>query len=97
MLTETAPLALMPSFVRCCFAQLTIMRSCPMMPTCPASIQFGLPFTMLVIFIGIFGGLFNWGFLGLFIGPLILSVGIFLLDIYKTINAEQFDENNPFE
>ena len=52
---------------------------------------------MLVIFIGIFGGLFNWGFLGLFIGPLILSVGIFLLDIYKTINAEQFDENNPFE
>ena len=38
---------------------------------------------MLVIFIGIFGGLFNWGILGLFIGPLILSIGIFLLDIYR--------------
>lgn len=40
---------------------------------------------MLAIFIGIFGGLFNWGFLGLFIGPLILSLGIFLLDIYRSI------------
>lgn len=44
---------------------------------------------MLVIFIGIFGGLFNWGFLGLFIGPIILSLGIFMLDIYKAIVAEQ--------
>ena len=40
---------------------------------------------MLVIFIGIFGGLFNWGFLGLFIGPLILSLGIFVLDLYRAI------------
>ena len=53
---------------------------------------------MLVIFIGIFGGLFNWGFLGLFVGPLILSVGIFLLDVYKTIISEQFNiKDGPFE
>ena len=53
---------------------------------------------MLVIFIGIFGGLFNWGFLGLFVGPLILSVGIFLLDVYKNIISEQFNiEDGPFE
>ena len=46
---------------------------------------------MLVIFIGIFGGLFNWGFLGLFIGPLILSIGIFLLDLYKAIVSDKLD------
>jgi len=40
---------------------------------------------MLVIFVGIFGGLFNWGFLGIFMGPLILSLGIFVLDVYKSI------------
>ena len=48
---------------------------------------------MLVIFVGIFGGLFNWGFLGLFIGPLILSIGIFLLDLYRAIVSEKFKEN----
>lgn len=44
---------------------------------------------MLVIFVGIFGGLFNWGFLGLFIGPLILSLGIFILDLYRAIVVEK--------
>ena len=48
---------------------------------------------MLVIFVGIFGGLFNWGFLGLFIGPLILSLGIFLLDLYRAIVSEKFKAN----
>ncbi|NLD05953.1 MAG: AI-2E family transporter [Synergistaceae bacterium] len=48
---------------------------------------------MLVIFIGIFGGLFNWGFLGLFIGPMILSLGIFLLDLYRAIVSEKFKVN----
>ncbi len=43
---------------------------------------------MLIIFIGIFGGLFNWGFLGLFIGPLILSLGIFMLDLYRAIMTD---------
>lgn len=48
---------------------------------------------MLVIFVGIFGGLFNWGFLGLFIGPLILSLGIFLLDLYRAIVSERIKIN----
>lgn len=48
---------------------------------------------MLVIFVGIFGGLFNWGFLGLFIGPLILSLGIFLLDLYRAIVSDKFKTN----
>ena len=45
---------------------------------------------MLVIFVGIFGGLLNWGFLGLFIGPLILSLAIFLLDLYRAIVSEKY-------
>lgn len=49
---------------------------------------------MLVIFIGIFGGLFNWGFLGLFIGPLILSLGIFFLDLYRATVSEKFKDEN---
>lgn len=48
---------------------------------------------MLVIFLGIFGGLYNWGFLGLFIGPLILSLGIFLLDLYRAIVSEKIKIN----
>lgn len=48
---------------------------------------------MLVIFVGIFGGLANWGFLGLFIGPLILSLGIFLLDLYRAIVSEKIKIN----
>ena len=45
---------------------------------------------MLVIFVGIFGGLLNWGFIGLFIGPLILSLAIFLLDLYRTIVSDKY-------
>lgn len=48
---------------------------------------------MLVIFIGIFGGLFNWGLLGIFIGPLILSLGMFLLDIYRSVVLKKYNKN----
>ncbi|MCL2767875.1 MAG: AI-2E family transporter [Synergistaceae bacterium] len=38
-----------------------------------------------LVFIGAFGGLFAWGFLGLFVGPLILSLSVFFLDSYREI------------
>lgn len=44
---------------------------------------------VLLIFMGIFGGLFNWGFIGLFLGPLILSLGLFLLDIYRAVITDE--------
>ncbi len=37
----------------------------------------------LLIFLGAFGGLASWGFLGLFLGPLILSLFVFFLDYYR--------------
>ena len=44
--------------------------------------------------IGIFGGLSQWGLLGLFIGPLILSIGMFLLDIYRSIVLKKQCKND---
>lgn len=38
---------------------------------------------LLVVFIGVIGGLAVWGFMGLFMGPLVLSLFIFLLDSYR--------------
>ncbi|MDR2181034.1 MAG: AI-2E family transporter [Synergistaceae bacterium] len=39
----------------------------------------------LLIFFGAFGGLAAWGFIGLFVGPLILSLFVFSLDSYRKI------------
>ncbi|MBR4401483.1 MAG: AI-2E family transporter [Synergistes sp.] len=51
----------------------------------PIFISEGSNIHMLVIFIGLFGGLYAWGFLGVFVGPLILSLALFMLDIYHSI------------
>ena len=37
----------------------------------------------LLVFLGAFGGLAAWGFIGLFMGPLILSLFVFFLDSYR--------------
>lgn len=37
----------------------------------------------LLVFLGAFGGLATWGFIGLFMGPLILSLFVFFLDTYR--------------
>lgn len=60
----------------------------------PIYIAEGSKIHMLVIFIGIFGGLSQWGLLGLFIGPLILSIGMFLLDIYRSIVLKKQCKND---
>ncbi|MDR1515470.1 MAG: AI-2E family transporter [Synergistaceae bacterium] len=39
---------------------------------------------ILMIFTGLLGGIYTWGFLGLFMGPLILSVAYFMLRLYHT-------------
>lgn len=54
----------------------------------PYFISEGSKIHILVIFMGIFGGLYSWGFLGLFIGPVILSLALFVLDAYRKIIAE---------
>ena len=36
-----------------------------------------------LVFIGAFGGIMAWGFIGLFVGPLILSLSAFFLDSYR--------------
>lgn len=54
----------------------------------PIFISEGSKLHVLLIFIGIIGGLYNWGFLGLFVGPLILSLAVFILEIYRALIAE---------
>jgi predicted PurR-regulated permease PerM len=39
----------------------------------------------LLVFLGAFGGLAAWGFIGLFVGPLILSLFAFSLDFYRKV------------
>jgi predicted PurR-regulated permease PerM len=39
---------------------------------------------ILMIFTGLLGGIYTWGFLGLFMGPLVLSVAYFILRLYHT-------------
>ena len=51
----------------------------------PMFISEGSKIHMLLVFIGLFGGLYAWGFIGVFVGPLLLSLGMFLLDIYHSI------------
>jgi len=51
----------------------------------PYFISEGSKASVLMVFIGIIGGLSAWGFLGLFIGPLILSSSFFLLRIYRLV------------
>jgi predicted PurR-regulated permease PerM len=51
---------------------------------------------VLTVFVGIIGGLSAWGFLGLFMGPLILSLSYFLLHIYRYIvNLPQEEDDLP--
>ena len=48
----------------------------------PLFIYEGTKAHVLMIFAGILGGISTWGFLGLFMGPLVLSVAYFMLRLY---------------
>jgi predicted PurR-regulated permease PerM len=48
----------------------------------PLFIYEGTKAHVLMIFVGILGGISAWGFLGLFMGPLVLSVAYFMLRLY---------------
>jgi Predicted permease len=51
----------------------------------PLFISEGSKAHILLIFAGVLGGISAWGFLGLFLGPLVLSVTYFLLQLYRLI------------
>lgn len=51
----------------------------------PIFISEGSKVHILIVFIGVVGGLAVWGFLGLFCGPLIISMFIFFLDSYRKV------------
>jgi predicted PurR-regulated permease PerM len=42
----------------------------------------------LIVFIGVFGGLPAFGLLGIFIGPMALAIGVWLLDVLREISRD---------
>jgi len=51
----------------------------------------GAPVPMPVIFLGAIGGFMSMGFLGLFVGALILSVGFKLFETWLTAGEEEIE------
>jgi predicted PurR-regulated permease PerM len=61
----------------------------------PLFIYEGTKAHVLMIFIGILGGISAWGFLGLFMGPLALSMTFFMLRLYHTATFTPAPETGP--
>jgi predicted PurR-regulated permease PerM len=55
----------------------------------PILIKKGADLPLLLIFAGVIGGLFAFGLLGLFVGPVILAVAYTLLDAWVAEAAEE--------
>jgi predicted PurR-regulated permease PerM len=51
----------------------------------PLFISEGSGVHILIVFVGVIGGLAAWGFLGIFLGPLVISLFMFFLDSYRRI------------
>ena len=51
----------------------------------PMFISEGSKVHFLLVFLGVVGGINVWGFLGIFLGPMVLSLFIFFLDCYSRI------------
>ena len=51
----------------------------------PLFISGGGKVHLLIVFIGVIGGLAAWGILGLFMGPLVVTLFVFLLESYRTM------------
>jgi len=51
----------------------------------PLFISGGGKVHLLIVFIGVVGGLAAWGILGLFMGPLVVTLFVFLLESYRTM------------
>ena len=59
----------------------------------PLFISEGSKAHILLVFVGILGGLATWGFLGLFLGPLVLSLAVFFLQMYRFFVVAPPEEN----
>ncbi|HQC88118.1 MAG: AI-2E family transporter [Acetomicrobium sp.] len=51
----------------------------------PLFISEGSKVHFLLVFLGVIGGISVWGFLGVFLGPIVLSLFVFFLDCYRRI------------
>jgi predicted PurR-regulated permease PerM len=63
----------------------------------PLFIYEGTKAPVLMIFAGILGGISTWGFLGLFMGPLVLSMAYFMLRLYHGATFQPETDRSPAE
>jgi predicted PurR-regulated permease PerM len=63
----------------------------------PLFIYEGTKAPVLMIFAGILGGISTWGFLGLFMGPLVLSMAYFMLRLYHEATFQPEIVQSPAE
>ena len=61
----------------------------------PIFISEGGDVHVLIVFIGALGGLAAWGFLGIFLGPLSISLFVFILDRYRRMWKTHVGERTP--
>ena len=61
----------------------------------PILIRRGADLPLLLIFAGVIGGLFAFGLLGLFVGPVLLAVAYTLLDAW--VEEEAADADVPMD
>jgi predicted PurR-regulated permease PerM len=61
----------------------------------PILIKKGADLPLLLIFAGVIGGLFAFGLLGLFVGPVILAVAYTLLDAWVSEAPEDAESERP--
>ena len=55
----------------------------------PMLIRKGADLSLLLIFAGVIGGMFAFGLVGIFIGPVVLAVAFTLLDAWVSQDKEQ--------
>jgi predicted PurR-regulated permease PerM len=61
----------------------------------PLFIYEGTKAPVLMIFAGILGGISTWGFLGLFMGPLVLSTAYFMIILYHNATFSPETDTSP--
>lgn len=61
----------------------------------PYLISLGSGLPMLLIVLGVFGGIVSFGFIGIFIGPPLLAVGLVLIRLWTALPVESESSGTP--
>ena len=57
----------------------------------PWLIGFGIDMPLMLTILSVFGGFMTFGFLGMFIGPMLIGVFLTLLQVWRSVNQSTSD------